>query len=164
MFVSDTFITPDNGSSNGSIQVVIKGGKLPYRYIWSNGANTPTISNLSGGNYTLTVRDAANCVRMFSFTVKMNVAVSDPTSKGPYFAYPNPVNSGATLYWSTQVDVGKVRLSLMDLCGITLMEKTFAAVMGGEQYEWGVAVSAGVYLLRFEDSNGLVQILRYTIF
>ncbi len=164
MFVSDTTITPDNGSSNGSIQVVIKGGKQPYRYIWSNGATTPNINNLPGGNYTLTVRDAANCVRMFSFTVKMNVSVADPTAEGSFVVYPNPGRAGSALFWTSSQDAAYVKLSLLDLRGQSIFDKNFGPVVGGEHYECEFSLAPGIYLLRFEDNLGFSQILRYVVF
>lgn len=48
-------------SPNGSITAhVISELNPPYTYLWSNGAVTKTISNLSAGNYSVTVKDAAN--------------------------------------------------------------------------------------------------------
>src|SRR5690606_26743980 len=50
-----------NGANNGSITINVTGGTAPYNYVWSNGGgNTPAISNLATGNYTVTVTDAFN--------------------------------------------------------------------------------------------------------
>ncbi|EKB47791.1 T9SS C-terminal target domain-containing protein [Cecembia lonarensis] len=43
------------------ITATIQGGTGPYTYLWSNGATTPTISNLGPGIYTLIVTDANGC-------------------------------------------------------------------------------------------------------
>jgi thiol-disulfide isomerase/thioredoxin len=43
------------GNQNGAISVSIADGIPPFTFQWSNGANTQSISNLSGGQYTLTV-------------------------------------------------------------------------------------------------------------
>jgi gliding motility-associated-like protein len=43
------------------ITATVHGGTGPYTYAWSNGANTPTISNLGPGTYTLVVTDANGC-------------------------------------------------------------------------------------------------------
>jgi len=50
-----------SGSSNGSLNTAVNGGTAPYTYIWSNNALTASISNLSGGTYSLTVIDANGC-------------------------------------------------------------------------------------------------------
>ena len=46
-----------NGLSNGSISASVSSGVSPFTYLWSNGATTATISNLSSGTYTITVTD-----------------------------------------------------------------------------------------------------------
>ena len=45
------------GSSSGSINLYPSGGQTPYHYIWSNGAITMNIDNLTAGNYEVTVCD-----------------------------------------------------------------------------------------------------------
>lgn len=49
------------GSNDGSINVTVSGGNLPYSFAWSNGSTNEDISGLAGGNYTLTVTDAKGC-------------------------------------------------------------------------------------------------------
>ncbi|WP_461077956.1 immunoglobulin domain-containing protein [Spirosoma flavus] len=46
---------------DGSIQTTAKGGMLPYAYSWNNGQTATSLTNLCGGNYTLTVKDANGC-------------------------------------------------------------------------------------------------------
>src|SRR5690606_8151498 len=49
-----------NGANDGSITVNVTGGTAPYTYLWSTplGGNSPSVSNLSPGAYTLTVTDS----------------------------------------------------------------------------------------------------------
>lgn len=47
-----------NGQADGVLTVTVEGGNSPYTYAWSNGGTTPTITNLSAGNYEVTVSDA----------------------------------------------------------------------------------------------------------
>jgi len=61
------------GNTTGSITAVGSGGDAPYSYLWSNGATTPTISNLAAGTYTVTLTDANGC------STSETVAVSQPT-------------------------------------------------------------------------------------
>ncbi|MEZ4893191.1 MAG: SprB repeat-containing protein [Saprospiraceae bacterium] len=49
------------GGNTGSIDISVSGGTSPYTYLWSNGATTQDINNLSAGTYTVTVTDANNC-------------------------------------------------------------------------------------------------------
>lgn len=46
-----------NGLHNGTATVNSFGGWLPYTFLWSNGATTQTITNLTPGNYSVTVAD-----------------------------------------------------------------------------------------------------------
>ncbi|MEL6356209.1 MAG: M12 family metallo-peptidase, partial [Bacteroidota bacterium] len=52
------------GDTDGSASVSAQGGVPPYTYQWSNGATTPAITNLAGGNYSVTVTDANNCSKV----------------------------------------------------------------------------------------------------
>lgn len=62
------------GFNNGSTGVLATGGKPPYSYLWSNGALTTQVSNLTAGAYTVTVSDASGC------TSSAGTAVAQPTS------------------------------------------------------------------------------------
>jgi gliding motility-associated-like protein len=52
-----------SGVNNGSATANVPSGIGPYRFLWSNGATTQTVSNLVAGSYNVTVTDAAGCVR-----------------------------------------------------------------------------------------------------
>lgn len=58
------------GQNDGSIHVdTITGGVSPYAMSWSNGVNTPTISNLSAGTYSLFITDFNGCVDTTQLTL-----------------------------------------------------------------------------------------------
>lgn len=46
---------------DGAVQTTVTGGTAGYTYTWSTGSNDPSISNLSTGNYAVTVTDANGC-------------------------------------------------------------------------------------------------------
>ncbi len=48
--------------ADGIITSSISGGTSPYTYLWSTGATTTSISNLSPGMYSLQVTDANGCI------------------------------------------------------------------------------------------------------
>ena len=50
-----------NGNNNGSIDLIIAGGSYPYTFSWSNGSNSEDLINLSPGNYSVQIIDAAGC-------------------------------------------------------------------------------------------------------
>jgi len=49
------------GTANGRATVTATGGTPPYRYSWTNGRTTASISGLSPGTYSVVVTDANNC-------------------------------------------------------------------------------------------------------
>jgi gliding motility-associated-like protein len=53
----------------GVAEVTISGGFSPYTFLWSNGATTSQISQLSAGTYTVTVTDVNGCTSVSSATI-----------------------------------------------------------------------------------------------
>lgn len=58
---------PKCGINNGSATANVTGGTSPYSYLWSNGATTQTINNLSSGNYSVTVTDSKTVLQQNLF-------------------------------------------------------------------------------------------------
>lgn len=84
--LKDSVIVNDNGTTNGSIRIIMQGGTAPYAYNWSNGFKSSQIVNLKAGTYSVTVTDARSCIQTFSFVIKSTVATVDPNSdKVSYF-------------------------------------------------------------------------------
>jgi len=48
--------------ADGSITSTITGGSPPYNYLWNNGEETETLTDLSVGTYTLTITDNNDCI------------------------------------------------------------------------------------------------------
>lgn len=75
--------TPVNcfGGTNGTIDLTVSGGTAPYTYLWSNGATTEDLFNLSAGFYSCVVKDARGGTYNFtsgcSFTTP-NIQVTEP--------------------------------------------------------------------------------------
>lgn len=57
----DIFDAGCTSNNDGSITVTPNEGQGPFNYSWSNGNNTSTISNLSSGDYIVTVSDNSGC-------------------------------------------------------------------------------------------------------
>ena len=66
-----------NGGSNGAVTVAASGGTAPYQYAINGGAYVTgnTFSGLQAGNYTIAIRDAANCTAVVDATVTSNTAI-----------------------------------------------------------------------------------------
>jgi gliding motility-associated-like protein len=56
--------------TTGSISTTVTGGAGPYSYAWNPGGSTgPGLTNLTAGNYSLTVTDANGCTTNENYTV-----------------------------------------------------------------------------------------------
>lgn len=62
------------GGTDGSIAATTMGGTPNYTYAWSNNATGATNSNLSAGNYSVTITDANGC------SIIDSAVVSDPAA------------------------------------------------------------------------------------
>ncbi|HXH18808.1 MAG TPA: gliding motility-associated C-terminal domain-containing protein [Chitinophagales bacterium] len=99
------------GSSTGAIDINVSGGTQPYSYSWTGGAATQDISNLSGGNYSVTVTDNTNCAATLSVTINEPSAalsisgnVTEAGCGAPDGAIDLTVNGGTSPYayaWSS---------------------------------------------------------------
>ncbi|QQS29688.1 MAG: T9SS type A sorting domain-containing protein [Sphingobacteriales bacterium] len=65
--------TSCNPPFNGSVSIVSPVGSTVF-YQWSNGATTANISQLQGGNYTVTVTDSNGCTGSATITVPQNTS------------------------------------------------------------------------------------------
>ena len=57
------------GRSDGSAEISASNGVSPYSYIWSNQEDSPRITGLDAGTYTVTVTDYDGCSRNFSVEI-----------------------------------------------------------------------------------------------
>jgi gliding motility-associated-like protein len=88
-------------TSTGSIDLTAWGGTFPYTYVWSTGANSQDISNLSANNYSCLITDFKGCTRT------QNVTITQPTAVAAS-VFPTAVlcNGGSTGSISSNVSGG----------------------------------------------------------
>ncbi len=68
-------ITSSNNNCNsisGSQLTISSPGNISYSYMWSNGASTSTISNLTAGSYSVTATDQNGCTNNQNFQITTN--------------------------------------------------------------------------------------------
>ncbi|MFH1322104.1 MAG: FG-GAP-like repeat-containing protein [Bacteroidota bacterium] len=127
-----------NGYANGSIDIGVSGGTLPYSYLWSNGSATEDISNLTGGTYEVVITDFSGCIASASFTVtkpdplSASLSIVDASCNGADGSAVINVNGGTIPY--------------------TYMWSTFGT--GSSQ----MGLSAGVYSVTVIDANACVYV------
>ncbi len=131
-----------NGS-NGSITLTFSGGNPPYTYLWSNGATTQNLSNLSSGTYTVTISDTEGC------EISDSAEVYNPTPMSI-----TPTSTNLTCYGEP---IGSVSLSVT---GSTPF--TYAWSTGGISSNI-TSLSAGTYTVTITDKDNCSSIESYTI-
>ncbi|MEM1319241.1 MAG: T9SS type A sorting domain-containing protein [Bacteroidota bacterium] len=77
------------GANDGTATVVASGGVMPYTYLWNTIDETPSISNLSPGEYCVIVVDSIGCtmeacvfVNPFGCSVQVDVSTNNLTCFG----------------------------------------------------------------------------------
>jgi len=86
-----------DGSCDGSVSTTVTGGNQPYSYTWSNGQETPNISNVCPANYFVTVTDDSGCTASGNQTVGAGTSVQDATisTAGPFTSTDSPIQFNA---------------------------------------------------------------------
>jgi gliding motility-associated-like protein len=103
-----------NGLSNGAIDLTPAGGTAPYTFLWSNGAITEDISNVTVGSYTVTVKDSRLCSRVFgpfaitaptpiTATSTITHVLCNGGTNGSIIIAPNGGSAPYTYLWSNGV-------------------------------------------------------------
>ncbi len=140
--VANSNIINESGNGcNGSIDITITGGTLPYTYQWSNGASSEDVDDLCKGDYSVTIVDANGCVLISNqFTV-----------------LPPPLvvaMSNMTMASCSGEDDGEACLSVLGGCGpytVTLGSSTQVSVLGEDICFSDLA--AGTYVINVVDSG-----------
>lgn len=122
--------------NDGAVTATPSDGNAPYTYLWSNGANTPTISNLGLGNFTCTVTGTNGCTLVSTATVgykpllqasitnivNVNCSGSSTGSATVTASLGSPPyiyhwNTGATTSTITNKSAGTYSVTVTDQCG-----------------------------------------------
>lgn len=142
-------ITPTSpGTGNGIIALTVTGGTPGYTYLWDNGANTSTITNLAEGNYCVTITDAANCTKSLCFQVDETVSISETGDMQNIVAYVH--NHQITI--ATPVPFPNTIACLTSVNGQILAHKTLNPDVHLHQIETG-QITSGLYILTILNDN-----------
>jgi len=141
-----TVTNSEPGASTGSITIVnIDGGTEPFEFLWSNGESTQNITDLSAGEYTLTLTDVNLCQTTFDFTVEEEEILSfKEINKISVDVFPNPAISHIRVgYKGIQVE----KISILDFSGKVL--ETFDAEPEGTNLK--INYPSGIYLISLDN-------------
>ena len=76
---TDSSATLCNGAADGKASVIANGGMTGYTYLWNpSGGNDSVATNLSAGNYSVTVTDANGCTQTSSVNIPQPTVLSLP--------------------------------------------------------------------------------------
>ena len=108
--IANTIDVSCNGGNDGSLSVSMAGGTLPFTYIWSNGQTSFTATNLSAGNYSVTITDSNGCIVTSNAQINEPVTLNQSTSStdtkcygscdGTATVIPNGGTSPYTYLWN----------------------------------------------------------------
>ena len=148
--------SPD--ACNGSALVIVSGGMAPFNYTWSNGGADNSIYELCGGDYTVTVTDAASCSKSATATINClpgKSEVIDKTISGLNI-FPNPLDQQTTIQF-TGADNGFGSLEILNVTGVRQQLIFEGEIKSGNNYSfnWNTSELAnGIYICRLNNGAG----------
>ena len=137
------------GSCTGSAYLSAFGGTPAYSYIWSNGSNTPQVTNLCAGVYTVQVVDMNGCLASNTAAIiqspQINVSVSQTNTTcytscngsaiasltggtGPFYYQWLP--SGVNTTSVTNLCAGNQTVTVQDASGCSVTHTFFIVTTG----------------------------------
>lgn len=130
------------GESDGSINITVLGGVLPYTYQWSNGEITEDLNNVPAGNYSVVVTDDKNN------TAEIEITISEPDF------YPLAVDYAKNNVSSVNGNDGEISLEISG--GTPPYNIKRVDGLSGETLS---GLTCGIYRVTVTDANNLsVQI------
>lgn len=135
-----------NGATDGSIDITPSGGVVPYTFTWDNGANTEDLTNISAGQYIVTITDANNC------TVNDTITITEPTLLYSSFIQTNTSCYGFNDGSATVSFFGGTTDYILSWDSLT-----YPLLGGTSTFSTPVGVPAGIYPYMVTDNNGCMH-------
>ena len=135
-----------NGLSDGSVDLSVFGGTLPYTYLWSNGATTQDLTNIPAGFYSVVVTDGTGCSSTLS-----NIEIQEPSSMS-VSGYVSSSYNGQDISCYGGFD-GQITASISG----GMFPYTYA--INNSSYSTANTfngLTAGTYNISYKDANGCV--------
>ncbi len=138
---------------SGSISVNVTGGTPPYSYLWNTAPiqTTNSATELTSGEYILTVTDNNGCSQTFTFIVPNTVSL-DEISSSEITIYPNPV-SNSLFIKVNELNEGISSFFIFDVTGKKIISEINASAKNG-LYEINTStLPVGIYFLQITQNN-----------
>ncbi|MCC7245893.1 MAG: T9SS type A sorting domain-containing protein [Saprospiraceae bacterium] len=152
-------LAPTSGQSNG--QAAINGfpndNDAGYSFLWSNGATTSSVSNLSQSQYFVTVTNPDGCSQVLNVAVGA-VGVNEPDGLLNLGLYPNPTNGQAVFQADFDQDVD-AQLEVFSSLGQLLYATQYQNTQRISENLDLQSAASGVYFVRL-IANGKSAIRR----
>ncbi len=139
-------------ASDGEIQLFPNGGVTPYTVSWSNGDASFNPSNLSVGNYTVTLTDANDCVSEATYILTGPVGITDIDFVTNFTLFPNPAQVGFSVNASFNTKI-KGDIIVTNLLGQVLDTYNFNNTNIKKEFDTQNFPS-GIYLVTLQTENG----------
>ncbi|MEM9258531.1 MAG: SprB repeat-containing protein, partial [Bacteroidota bacterium] len=133
-------VTPAACENGGAIDIEVVGGTPAFTFVWSNGDTTEDLANVSAGDYSVTITDAAGCTVSASFTIR---------SAGSLEASLLPTNVSCAGESTGAIEV------VITLGNAVDYEWSNGATSAGL-----TDIAAGPYSVTITDENGCLTVLR----
>lgn len=144
--ITDTKSNPSCGLNNGSITLTVSGGVAGYSYVWSpNVATTSSATNLSAGNYNITVTDGNNCPKTYSVNLSTSAGIA--------------INSTKTDVKCNGGNDGKIKLNISGASG----NVTYSWNPNVSTVDSAVNLTSGIYNVTATDAAGCTATAAVTI-
>lgn len=146
--LTDVVVNEVDGNGMGSIDITPSGGTPPYSYSWSNGSTDEDLTDLSAGDYSVTITDANNCTFFSGFiTVDNSVATQEITALKALTIQPNP--TAGPLFVEVELEQAlDLSISVYTTTG-QLLESLEAGRVSSSRHQLDLtAYATGLYLVR----------------
>ena len=136
-------------------------GTPPFIYNWSNGQNEQTASNLSSGQFSVTVTDATGCTSVQTGSC-LPVSTNDIDGLQAFSVRPNPASTNLLVHIRL-TNQEHLRIRLFNAIGQNLFEAMHYADEIEENIDL-IGIPSGCYLLQVSTQSGskseLISIVR----
>ncbi|MBI3136138.1 MAG: HYR domain-containing protein [Bacteroidetes bacterium] len=144
LYATATTIDATCLSTDGTIDLTVYGGVLPYTFNWSNSATTEDLVNVPAGNYQVTITDDNGCQFVYTDSIEST----------------NPVSINSTL--EDALCYGD-RNGLINVTVLNATEPIHYYWSTGDSTAVLLNLLAGDYTLTVVDSNQCTMTVTYTI-